>query len=422
MAVENRTLIVGTTSDYIELIENRYPGQTLFLTDQAERSRVKDQFQIPQLELCIDLSNYNDVENQLDAFQKKANIKLDGIVCYDDESLLLASHLAIKNKLPFPGQKAIELCRDKAASKALWKKAGLSCPDYWIASTPAKDAENLKGVQFPCVVKPVCGSGSELVFLCQTKQDLKKAISTIRSSEILSQNPRMYGERLDNIIIEEYIMGEEFSCDFAIVANTVQILRTARKVFSEELPVGTSFGYVLPGHLSERIQLSTLTKQLKTAAKAVGLERAICMADFIVDDEGGIYLLEITPRMGGDCLPHILHAAWGIDSIGANLYFSRGQNIEPWLKDTAPSVVGLRLHARETGTFHSIDFKEFEADSRFIERHQIARKGRQIALPPEDYSSWLLGYVIFQPFARQSISTEIQEILVKNKIKIENKS
>lgn len=32
-------LVVGTTADYIDLIERKFPGRALFLTDPAERKR-----------------------------------------------------------------------------------------------------------------------------------------------------------------------------------------------------------------------------------------------------------------------------------------------------------------------------------------------------------------------------------------------
>ena len=48
------------------------------------------------------------------------------------------------------------------------------------------------------------------------------------------------------------------------------------------------------------LQAAFLHPQLKSAAQAVGLTRALCMVDFILQANELVFL-EIAPRPGGDC-------------------------------------------------------------------------------------------------------------------------
>jgi hypothetical protein len=43
----------------------------------------------------------------------------------------------------------------------------------------------------------------------------------------------------------------------------------------------------------------------------------------------------------------------------------------------------------------------------------MRKPGHRMALPPEDYDSWLLGHLIFAPDDRSDVETQCRELLDK---------
>ena len=402
MRDDDTILIVGTTADYIEWIECRSRTNALFLTAQRERERAVGKFHTPEHEILVDLNRPDLCLQLLQDYLRSAQTDLAGIACFDDESLPLAALLANELALEFPSEDAIRQCLDKHVSKQVWHAHGVPCPNAQSISCHSTERD-LETLSFPCVLKPHSGSGSERVFLCHTPEQVHEAMLKITATT------KGIGDRV-TAVAETFIAGTEFSCDFSITDGNVQILRTARKYLASGAPLGTALAYILPAQLSPRMVDTVLPDILARAADAMGISRAICMVDFIITDDNDVVLLELSPRMGGDCLPHILLEGWGIDTISATVEFARGTPITPWLKESAPTVVGLRVFAPAPGMVAGIDTHTIDSDPRLLSHNLHACLGRTVVLPPEDYSSWLLGHVIFQPYLAEDLEDQILEL------------
>ena len=401
------TLVVGTTADYIDWIENRSRSRAIFLTAIHERHKAAERFAPPQRELLTDLTRSEQCIPFVQSYLRATGVSLDGIACFDDESLPLAAMLAQALALEFPSVKSILRSLDKQAAKEAWMASGVPCPKA-IAVSGSLDELDTGEICFPCVLKPHSASGSERVFLCHTRAQARHAAIEIIDS---AEN--------DTAVAEEYIVGEEFSCDFVIDDGHVQILRTARKHMAATCPLGTALAYSLPSHLDEFLYEEILGEVLRNAATSLGISRAICMVDFIVRDEE-IFLIELSPRMGGDCLPHVMLEAWGVDAIGRAMEFYRGESIGPWLNESAPTVVGLRIFSQAAGKVSSVNTHEIDEDARIISHTLKESSGRVVVMPPQDYSSWLLGHVVFQPYAARDVEEQIRDFRERISISLED--
>ncbi|MBC8372188.1 MAG: hypothetical protein H8E53_01230 [Planctomycetes bacterium] len=81
-------------------------------------------------------------------------------------------------------------------------------------------------------------------------------------------------------------------------------------------------------------------------------------------------------------------------------------------------MVGLRIYARREGVVRAIDAQQAREDHRVREVHIIRRIGHKVVLPPGDYSSWLLGHVIFRPAPDLDVEAQCGEILDGVKVTI----
>ena len=416
-----RVIVAGTTADYVELIRERYPGRALFITDPSERSQAFEPPPPATEELLVDLQDSHGVLSALRDHLDRWQIKPTGVACYDCESLELGSHIARALSLPFPSLAAIEACRDKYQCKEIWRRAGVACPPAAIV----RNASDLLGFSqrhgLPVILKPLTGSGSELTFKCSNHQDFRHAVEIIKSRLADHPNRRMYkvapaGSRGIDVrgqfVAEAFVAGREFSCDVVLGGNRLKIIRTAAKLFAAEQPLGTTLAYLVPGHLSTELELEAFKRQLLAASRALGLERALCMVDFIVRERTA-YLLEMTPRPGGDCLPALIRQSCGLDMLELALDFAERRPLQLPGAAVWKPLVGLRLLASKAGTLKRIDATALQQNGSVREVYFKARPGRRVTLPPQDYDSRVLGHVIFEPDPWRPLEPQCAEITAK---------
>ncbi|PKK82331.1 MAG: biotin carboxylase [candidate division Zixibacteria bacterium HGW-Zixibacteria-1] len=419
-----RVLVVGTTSDYIEILSRRYPGRILFLTDHKERAGAFEPPPEAGSEVLCDLMHYDKTLTILRDFLIQHNFELSGVACFDDESMALTSFIAKTFSLPYPPASAVANGRSKFLSKQLWEEAGLPSPRMTLIHDLAEAITFLGQISGPIVIKPLTGSGSELTFACHSEDDCRKAFAQIREKLEKHSNIRMYladgrSSQPDPHTVfvgEEFIEGREFSADFIVDGDKIKIIRIAGKIFSANNSFGTALGYILPMELPPAINKDAFSNQLLEAAHALGVERSFVMIDFIVRD-GKAIMLEMAPRPGGDNLPFLIRQSSDFDILGATLDFAEGKQITIPGQEAWKRLIGARIIAAREGTISEMDTAPALRDMRVRECYLKRHLGHKVILPPDDYDSRILGHVIFAPTDWSNVESEIVELLEKVNIK-----
>jgi biotin carboxylase len=413
--------VVGTTADYIDWIRTRSPESALFLTEPGVRREAYESCPTPAEEILCDLS---DDDKALWALQQHLHAYgqvLNGVACFDCESMELAAVLSQDFGLPYPSVQAVKNCRDKYRSKTLWLKQGLKTPQVKLIRSANAAVDFYRDLKDACVLKPLSGSGSELIFHCEDIAGCEQGFRDIHEGLQQRRENRLYASSFSEdpvVLAEALVRGDEYSCDFVIENGRADVIRLTRKLLSQHGPFGTALGYLLPGELPEGVGGEPFLETLVRSAHALGIERAVCMLDFIVKRDQ-IYLLELTPRPGGDCLPFLLRHCWNLDIVKSFLDFSRGRPFPLEKKSDPCPCIGLRLHASIGGTLKTIDVHQLKQDKRVAEVYVKQRPGHRIKMPPEDYDSWILGHVIFHPDGHSDHHSQCRELVEKLKVEIE---
>ncbi len=413
---ECRVLVVGTTADYIAAIEQRYPGRALFLTDPAVRFAAAEPVPPAQTEILCGLDDATAVMVRLAEHLRRYDIELSGVMAYDCERMLLASHIAAQYGLPYPSADVIGQVRSKRRTKEAWTAAGIDCPRHALLYSQQDARTAVDQIGGPVVLKPLTGSGSELTFFCEDGYAAAQAYHTIHLGLTQRAATAMYantdGAALDPALVclaEEYVEGREYSCDMFIDGDSVQLIRVARKIPLAGSAFGVTAAYVVPARLPGWLTVESLSRQLAHAAHALGISRAICMVDFMVSKDR-VRFLELTPRPGGDCLPPLIRAGSGLDMLGMALDAAEGATPTLPLPEAWTRLVGLRLFARRGGVIRRLNASAIERDTRVREIYLKRATGHRVVLPPDDYDSWQLGYVIFEPDETSDIDVQCDEL------------
>lgn len=415
----DRVLVVGTTSDYIDRIRNVRSKQVIFLTDKKVRGAAKDQTPADSEEILWDLADDTGIKTAVDAHMAKWRLNICGVACFDCESMETTAKLAADYNLPYPGIEAVRISRDKYVSKEIWHQNGIACP----IAIPIKEKGDVIRFLGQCpdgvVLKPFCGSGSELVFLCRTPAECEAGFETIDAGLAARTHNAIFdtffseGSRM---VAEQWINGPEFSCDFVLDRDKTTILRTTQKIKMGHQPFGTASAYALSRRPDG--ENAKIADMFQKAAAALGIQSGICMVDFIVQD-GLPMLIEMTPRPGGDCLPYLLEKAAGLDILGLTIDLAAQRSVNLSSHISYEPLIGFRLHAHRNGILKGFNAQAFANEKNVRQLHIIRQPGHVITMPPDDYDSWLLGHVLFLPDGQDHPTNQCERLANRLQVKIQ---
>lgn len=419
-------LVVGTTSDYIALLDQAHPTRCLFVTANSERQRYPQFAPKKSPEILTDLEDFDRVLGDIRSRLEERSTCLSGIVCYDCESMNLAAFLAENLNLTYTDSRAIVNCRDKYLSKQLWRSHGLNCARTRTVGTATDIMDFFEDIKGPIVIKPKSGSGSELTFKCTDRSECQEAAKIITSRLTKCKDDRTALDKLcpedewhkAGFIVEEFVAGQEYSGDFIIDGEDLKIIRLARKFPAPDQTFGTTLAYMVPAVLPEAIAENDLAGVFKKAAQALGIKRAICMIDFMIDRDK-VYLLEMSPRPGGDCLPFLIKHSLGLDIFSLSLDFAEQKPVTLPDMAKAQTHVGVRIFAEQSGTIADILYPALRDDDRVVEAYFKYSRGHKVIMPPDDYDSRILGHIIFRPTAGADILEECRQLASLVKVYME---
>ena len=178
------------------------------------------------------------------------------------------------------------MAMDKWITKQIFRLNDVSTPKGCFMNTEARETDIHKlGMSFPVVVKTCCGGSSVGVYIVHDQKEYEDALEAAFSYE-------------DEVIVEEYIEGREFS---------VAVVNGKAYPVIEIRPLTGFYDYhnkYQPGSTIETCPAeipSELTKKMQElaeeGAKALQMD-AYCRLDFIMKDNGDVYCLEANTLPG----------------------------------------------------------------------------------------------------------------------------
>lgn len=303
-----RLLILGTSLSSIEIIQTaKERGYYTIVTDNLppELSPAKyeaDEYwmistgDVDQMEKRCREENINAVFSGVSEFNldrvKELTNRL-GLPCYIEEA-------------------SWKYARDKKAFKNKCREVGIPIVDEYEVSDPPLEQE-LVGVEYPVVVKPVDGTGNKGLSICYNKEELITGCEKARKH---SDNR--------NILVERYITGEE-SWRYYYLADGEIRHGSSGCVYRQ--PGYPTFLYLI-GSSSVRDSdefKNKLNDKCISFLRSIGCKRGIAWFQFIKDKQGRYYALEMAQRVSAGTAGKLAEEVVGINPLG-------------WMLDTALSV------------------------------------------------------------------------------------
>lgn len=247
---------------------------------------------------CLDIKA-NDIAGLADFALKNG---IDFTVVGPDDCLAAGVVDAFKVKglkIFGPAQKAARIESSKAFAKDLMRKAGIPTAEHDVFGDHEKALDYLKGQKYPLVVKASGLALGKGVIICRYLQEAKTALHSIF-------NDRVFGKAGDQVIIEEFLEGQEVSIHAFCDGNKAALFPASqdhKQAFDGDKGPNTGgmgsyapVGWVTQEMMDE-IEMTIVMPVLK-ALSDIGAPFQGCLFPGLIRTTNGFKVLEFNARFG----------------------------------------------------------------------------------------------------------------------------
>ncbi len=316
---------------------------------------LKDEHQFPR-EAIDEIFYMRDVDKKWDPQETQRAISylartrtFDRIVPLDDFDLEIAANLREHLRIPGMGETTTRYFRDKLAMRMRAKTMGLRVPDFVHLLNDEQIRAFCQRVPAPWVIKPRSSAGAIGIKKANDEGELWAALETL-------------GDDRGNYLLERYVPGEVFHVDSLVHDGKIVFQRASRY---GKPPLDVSHGgdvfttRLMPAETSDARALIEMNSQVLTAMR---LLRGSSHTEFIRGrDDGQVYFLETSARVGGAHIADMIEAATGMNPwrewAKIELAGENGSYELPQIRDEyAGLIVSLaRQEAPDTSSFNDAE-------------------------------------------------------------------
>ena len=205
---------------------------------------------------------------------------------YGEDGRLQAAFDLLGIKYTGPDSLGNALAMDKSVTKQIFKMNHIPTPEgTWLYAKSKDKPLSDFGLSLPVVVKPCSGGSSIGVYICHTEEEYRAALDASFPQE-------------QCVVIEEYIKGREFACGI-IDGKALPVIEIVPKRGFFDYANKYQYGCteeICPANIPEEIE-QKMRKATERAFNALKLN-VYSRADFLLDDKGNIYCLEVNTLPG----------------------------------------------------------------------------------------------------------------------------
>ena len=250
-----------------------------------------------------------------------------------DLAMLTVNYVAKELGLPCNSMECTRISTNKYEMRKAFQAAGLAVPHFGEAVWDTL-AESFRNFSLPVIVKPTDRSGSRGITKLERWEDFPQAAAFAVENSFEKK-----------AIVEEYLTGEEYSCECISFQGRHYFLALTKK-YTTGAPHFIETGHLEPSGLSSA-QAEKVKVEVFRALDALKVENGASHTEFRLGERDEIKIIEVGARMGGDCIgSDLVKLSTGFDYVRMVIDTACGK--EPNLKpDGKPRTAGIRFVFRE---------------------------------------------------------------------------
>ncbi len=277
------------------------------------------------------------------------SLQVDGILCFaSDPAAPTAAY--VSEKLDLPGNSYDNICKfgEKHKWRKFLKQNGFNTPK--AESYTSYEQIDISDWSFPIMVKPIDSSGSKgITKICQS-EDLEQAF-----------NYALTFSRAKIIIIEEFIerVGPQIGGDGFFGTDKLDFVCYGDQIVDKSLNGIVPCGMTFPAKISDKLK-QRITEDIERAIRLSGLRNLSFNLEVMLDKDENIYLMELGPRNGGNCIPEVIQYYTGVNMVALAVEAAMGKSFPIEEKYSDCVYAYYALHSSKAGVYEG-----FEVSSMF---------------------------------------------------------
>ncbi len=287
---------------------------------------------------------------------KAQKLNIDGIMSFAcDPGVVTAAYVAEKMGLPSVGSyEAISILQNKGKFRAFLAKHDFNVPTATGYTNIEKALKDVERFHWPVIVKPTDSAGSKGVTRVDDPTNLKKSIEYALSFS-----------HCDEFIIEDFLQQIGFSSDtdsFSVDGELKFVSFDCQRFDRNAENPYTPAAYSWPSSMTDEHQ-KELASEIQRLINLLGLKTSIYNIETRECIDGKAYIMECSPRGGGNRLAECLRYATGVDLIRSAVLAAVGEPVtEVEQRPYDGFWAEIVLHSDKPGSFDKLwisdDIKE----------------------------------------------------------------
>ena len=309
-----------------------------------------------------------DKEAVLEAAREK---QIDGIMSFGvDPGVVSASYVQNRMGMPsFGPYDSVEILQNKDKFRAFLAENGFNVPKAKGFHSIEEALSDLDWYDFPMIVKPTDSAGSKGVTRVDSLEELKPALEYAFEHSIKG-----------NVIVEEFLEKKGCSSDTDCYFENGKlkfVSFNAQRFDADAANPYTPAAFSWPSTFTKEEE-DYLTSEIQRLITLLGMKTCVYNIETRVSTNGKPYIMELTPRGGGNRLCEMLRYATGVDMITAITRAMVGD--EPIHIEQKPyngHWAEIILHADRSGVFEAL---EIDADlpAEIVEKDLWVKQGDKV--------------------------------------------
>ena len=296
---------------------------------------------------------------------------IDGIMSFAvDPGVVTAAY--VQDKLGLPGNPYESVCilQNKDRFRKFLSDNGFNTPEAFGYASMEEALSKADVLRYPVIVKPTDAAGSKGVVRVDGPSELESALKSAFAHSISG-----------NVIVEQFIEKQGCSSDsdsFSVDGSLDFVTFSAQRFDAAASNPYTPSAYSWPSTMSEEEE-SYLKGELQRLITLLGMKTSIYNIETRVGTDGKPYIMEVSPRGGGNRLSEMIHLATGTSLIENAVRAAVGEEVLPM---QSPVYNGfwaeVILHSDNDGKFDSLEISE-EVKPFVIETDLWVSKGDSVS-------------------------------------------
>ena len=298
-------------------------------------------------------------------------LKIDGIMSFAcDPGVVTAAYVAEKLGLPSCGPyESVCILQNKGKFRKFLTDNGFKVPVAKGYTSVADALNDVELFNWPVIVKPTDSAGSKGVTRVDDPAKLKASIEYALSFSHCSE-----------FIIEDFIEQKGFSSDtdsFSIDGELRFVSFDCQRFDKNADNPYTPAAFNWPASISDEHQ-KELTSEIQRLLKLLNMKTSIYNIETRESTNGKAYIMECSPRGGGNRLAEMLRYATGVDLIKNTVRAAIGEPIEGVeQKPYNGAWAEIILHSDKSGVFKRLEISD-EIKENVVEEDLWIKEGTRV--------------------------------------------